>query len=166
MQNQSNRWHGIAAAAIAVILGGLATGCADQSGKPTPAASKAPDSPVASGRTITPEAAALVSPPLSKARYVTVARGQSLNEIAHSQHMSPTALAAANHLKPPYKLKAGSRLRLPDASPPPIQQANMTSATPVPSRPPQPSQESQGTTAPAPPASVAGVVNGTALPCR
>jgi murein DD-endopeptidase MepM/ murein hydrolase activator NlpD len=51
---------------------------------------------------------------------VTVRAGQSLGGIAHSHHVSERDIVAANHLKPPYKLAAGTRLLIPGsgASPP------------------------------------------------
>jgi len=48
VQPKGDRWHDIAGAAIAAILGWLATGCTNQSRKPTRAAAKAPDSPTPS----------------------------------------------------------------------------------------------------------------------
>jgi LysM repeat protein len=43
-------------------------------------------------------------------RYVIIQEGQSLSRIARANHLSVQALAAANHLEPPYRLKAGARL--------------------------------------------------------
>jgi LysM repeat protein len=51
-------------------------------------------------------------------RYITVAEGQSLLRIARANHLSAKAIAAANHLEPPYLLTAGSQLLIPDPSPP------------------------------------------------
>jgi hypothetical protein len=47
-------------------------------------------------------------------RYITVSEGQSLIRIAHANHVSAKAIAAANHLEPPYRLKIGSQLLMPD----------------------------------------------------
>jgi len=66
--------------------------------------------------------------PSPKARYVVVDPGRSLDGIARENHVSPTALAAANHLAPPYKLKAGSRLVLPTETPSPRQPASSTAS--------------------------------------
>ena len=46
-------------------------------------------------------------------RYITVSEGQSLIRIAHANHVSAKALAAANRLEPPYQLKIGSQLLIP-----------------------------------------------------
>ena len=47
-------------------------------------------------------------------RYITVSEGQSLIRIAHANHVSAKAIAVANHLEPPYRLKIGSQLLMPD----------------------------------------------------
>jgi LysM repeat protein len=49
-----------------------------------------------------------------ESRYVTVVEGQSLIRIAHANHISAKAIAAANHLEPPYRLKVGSQLLIPE----------------------------------------------------
>ena len=51
-------------------------------------------------------------------RYVTIEEGQTLIRIAHANHVLASAIAAANQLEPPYPLKAGSRLLIPDPNPP------------------------------------------------
>jgi hypothetical protein len=70
------------------------------------------------------------TPPSPKARYVIVEEGRSLNGIAYSHHVSPAALAAANHLTPPYKLKIGARLLLPNSETPSRPQVTASSSTP------------------------------------
>jgi hypothetical protein len=47
-------------------------------------------------------------------RYITVSEGQSLIRIARANHVSAKVIAAANHLEPPYRLKIGSQLLMPD----------------------------------------------------
>jgi LysM repeat protein len=47
-------------------------------------------------------------------RYIIIAEGQSLSRIARANHLSARVIAAANHLEPPYPLKAGTRLLIPD----------------------------------------------------
>jgi LysM repeat protein len=47
-------------------------------------------------------------------RYITIAEGQSLIRIARANHVPAAAITAANHLKPPYALRAGSRLLIPE----------------------------------------------------
>jgi LysM repeat protein len=60
------------------------------------------------------------SPPMvdHETRYITVEDGQTLIRIAHANHVPAAAIAAANQLEPPYPLKAGSRLIIPDLNPP------------------------------------------------
>jgi LysM repeat protein len=58
------------------------------------------------------------APSQREPRYITIAEGQSLLRIARASHLSARAIAAANHLEPPYRLKAGSRLLVPDPDPP------------------------------------------------
>ncbi len=60
-----------------------------------------------------------------EARTITVERGQSLGRIAEANHVPKQAIIAANHLTPPYKLKAGARLVIPGGAPAPVQQAMM-----------------------------------------
>ena len=47
-------------------------------------------------------------------RYITITEGQTLIRIAHTNHLSARTIAVANHLEPPYRLKAGTRLLLPE----------------------------------------------------
>ena len=46
-------------------------------------------------------------------RNIVVQRGQSLGRIAETYHVPQQAIIAANHLAPPYRLKAGARLAIP-----------------------------------------------------
>jgi LysM repeat protein len=50
-------------------------------------------------------------------RYITVEKGQTLIRIAHANDVPAAAIAAANQLEPPYSLRAGSRLIIPDTTP-------------------------------------------------
>lgn len=98
-------------ALIVLVITGLAGVRADQPAASTPASSINRDSQLVekiAGSTDTTG-----SPTGPKARYVIVDPGRSLNGIAYENHVSPAALATTNHLAPPYKLKAGSRLLLP-----------------------------------------------------
>jgi LysM repeat protein len=126
LQDQRNHQRGIAAAVTALIITGFVTACAN----PTLSVSQAADSPIPPKDTGSLATGVPVAPPPSKLHYVVVEQGQSLNGIAHSHHLTPAALAAANRLQPPYKLKVGLRLVLPNSGPPPIQQANASSAPP------------------------------------
>jgi LysM domain len=67
-----------------------------------------------------PEAAQspVSAPNPQEPRYITIAEGQTLIRIAHANRLSARAIAAANHLEPPYRLRAGSRLLVPDPDPP------------------------------------------------
>ena len=114
MQDHRNRWRGITAIGFALFATGLVTGCADQATEPAAPVSQVGDSPVSPKDTRLVVTGGPVAPLPSKPHYIVVERGQSLNGITHSHHVTPAALAAANHLQPPYKLKVGLRLVLPD----------------------------------------------------
>jgi LysM repeat protein len=106
-----------------MAITGLVAACANQPPAPPSLASTAPDvwlpdffgidspTPGKSARSIASPVPA--APPPAKPRYVIVEEGRSLNGIAYSNHVSPAALAAANDLTPPYKLRVGARLLLP-----------------------------------------------------
>ena len=49
---------------------------------------------------------------------ITVQRGQTLSEIAHSYHIPMRAIAEANGLPPPYRIQVGRTLVIPGAGPP------------------------------------------------
>ncbi len=49
---------------------------------------------------------------------ITVQRGQSLSEIAHSYHVPMRVIAEANGLAPPYRIQVGRTLVIPGAGPP------------------------------------------------
>ena len=150
-----------------LLMAGFITGCADQLGDPRMVSSggDSPPGTKDKGSTTTtmpaaqflamwqPRASGSLPPapvqspastagspgklPSSEPNYVIVEEGRSLNGIAYSHHVMPAALAAANHLTPPYKLKAGSRLVLPDPKPTPLQQVKASSAPPpIPVPPP------------------------------
>jgi murein DD-endopeptidase MepM/ murein hydrolase activator NlpD len=52
-----------------------------------------------------------------------VQRGQSIGSLAGEYHVSKQAIIAANHLEAPYKIKIGTRLVVPGAAAPAVQQA-------------------------------------------
>lgn len=52
-------------------------------------------------------------PASAASRRIVVQPGQSLGRIAESYHVSKQAIIAANHLAPPYSLKAGASLTIP-----------------------------------------------------
>jgi LysM repeat protein len=129
LENKSDRASGAANALVAFIMAALATACAGQPPTTPPLASADHDSqtPQESTSSIAPSGP---TPPSPKARYVIVEEGRSLNGIAYSHHVSPAALAAANHLTPPYKLKIGARLLLPNSETPSRPQVAASSSTP------------------------------------
>ena len=49
---------------------------------------------------------------------ITVQRGQTLSEIAHSYHIPMRVIAEANGLPPPYRIQVGRTLVIPGAGPP------------------------------------------------
>jgi murein DD-endopeptidase MepM/ murein hydrolase activator NlpD len=109
----------IVRAVTVVTLAGLVGACADDYG-PAPVFNKG----------IAPMAAAPAPLP---PRQITVQRGQTLDGIAHANHVPAAAIIATNKLKPPYELKIGARLLIPSAGPPPMQQAMAPSASAGPS---------------------------------
>jgi len=113
MEYGSNRRCGVARIATVAILAGFVGACADQTGTPAPVYMKG-------GPTMGAAPAALAPPaPIHReARQITVQRGQSLNGVARDYHVKPAAIVAANHLSPPYELKTGAKLVIPDAGPP------------------------------------------------
>jgi murein DD-endopeptidase MepM/ murein hydrolase activator NlpD len=133
-----HRRRGLAAAASLSVIAGLLTACVD--GPITPA-------PVYL-RGAAPMAANGPPPPAWREnKTVMVHRGQSLSDIAHANHVPEGALIAANNLQPPYRLRVGARLVIPDRNAPPVRQAAlrpmppptkiMTAPSPHPIPPPQ-----------------------------
>jgi len=74
-------------------------------------------------------ASPVFAPRQQELRYITIAEGQSLSRIARATHLPARTIAAANHLEPPYRLKAGSQLLLPDPGLASDQDAQPPSAT-------------------------------------
>ena len=110
MQFDAIRRRGTARAATVAILAGFAGGCAGQS---IPA-------PVYYGGATEPIVAPMPAPP--PALQVIVQRGQTLDGYAYTYHLPKSAIIAANGLRPPYELKTGQRLIIPDTHGP-VQQA-------------------------------------------
>jgi murein DD-endopeptidase MepM/ murein hydrolase activator NlpD len=125
MGNAKNRRRGLARAAIAVSLAALVGACADQSGPPAPVFFKGDNGP---------PPMAIGGPPPGGLT-VTVRPGQTLDGFAYTYHLPRAAIIAANSLQPPYKLKAGMHLVIPNAGPPPVHTAM---ATPAPTARPLP----------------------------
>src|SRR5437763_7260099 len=118
--------------AVAVmIVSGVAAACSAIPNDPAPVFMKGG----APGVAATGAGPAIVSRPLGTAgvqpgaampretRQITVQRGQSVGSLAGEYHVSKQAIIAANHIEAPYKIKIGSRLVIPGAAAPAVQQA-------------------------------------------
>jgi len=135
MQIAQSRRCGAARAATVAILAGLVGGCAAQSG-PAPVYYRGAGEPVI---------APMPAPP--PALQVIVQRGQTLDGYAYTYHLPKSAIIAANGLRPPYELKTGQRLVIPNqqlAMAPPPAAERPWSPSPMPPQqqaampPPQP----------------------------
>jgi len=127
MRKHQNRRRRITQAAMSMILG-LVTACAEPT---TPVSSNGEDAPVVSNGTSPIVARAPPASVKHEPRYIVIAHGQALERIARHNHVSPAALAAANHLEPPYKLREGSRLLVPESEQPETPQAQVPTASPT-----------------------------------
>lgn len=101
---------------------------------------------------------------------ITVQRGQSLSEIAHSYHVPMRVIAEANGLSPPYHIQVGRALLIPGGGPlrlalapasvaalPPARQADVPQPTTSPALPAAIAPDSRVTAEPiAPPAALHG----------
>jgi len=153
LHDQETRQRSIGAAVVALFVAALVTACTNTATGPEAAVSQAADSPAPAKAPGLPSAGGPVAQPPAEPHYIVVEQGQSLNRIAHAHHVAPGALAAANQLQPPYKLKVGLRLVLPSSGRPPLQQANASSVptSPPPSpTPPSSPPKSESTAAMAP----------------
>jgi murein DD-endopeptidase MepM/ murein hydrolase activator NlpD len=123
MESNRTRRYGITRTGLVVILAGLVGACAEQS-EPAPVFLRGAAEPMA---------APMLAPPMP-ARQVVVQRGQTLAGFAYTYHVSKSAIIAANGLRPPYELKAGSRLVIPGSG---VRMASIAAA-PVTARAPLP----------------------------
>jgi murein DD-endopeptidase MepM/ murein hydrolase activator NlpD len=98
-RNGASRWLGTTSWAL--LLGCLLAACAPRVEAPAP---------VVSSGTVERGPA-----------WVTIQRGQSLSEIAHSYHVPMKVVAEANGLSPPYGIQAGRTLMIPGAGQPSAQ---------------------------------------------
>jgi murein DD-endopeptidase MepM/ murein hydrolase activator NlpD len=123
--------RGTRGAVAVVMVGGLAVACSGIPADPapvfmkggTPGLAAAGPGPAIAARpsgTIGPQPAAAMP---HETRQITVQRGQSIGSLAGEYHVSKQAIIAANHLEAPYKIKIGSRLVIPGAAAPAVQQA-------------------------------------------
>jgi murein DD-endopeptidase MepM/ murein hydrolase activator NlpD len=115
-------WRGLVRAGVLCVCLGMLASCAGY-GPGAPAPVEIRGAPLGArdvAGQIPDHLPSRSQPPRRDATYLTVRSGQSLGGIAHSHHMSERDIIAANHLKPPYKLAAGTRLVIPGsgASPP------------------------------------------------
>jgi len=85
-----------------------------------------------------PMAAAPPPTPAPPSIYVKVERGQSLATIAHVYHVPQSVLIEANHLRPPYRVEAGSVLTIPGGTRPAAEPAPVAAASLPPPPKPEP----------------------------
>jgi|SRR5215472_11598267 len=123
MQIDNIRRRALARAGVIAMLAGLIAGCAEQS-EPAPVFQRSAFEPA-----VAPMA------PLQ----VVVRRGQTLDGFAYTYHVPKSAIIAANGLRPPYELKAGTRLTIPNARGA-VRQAAIA-PPPRPAPPPVPAQQ-------------------------
>jgi murein DD-endopeptidase MepM/ murein hydrolase activator NlpD len=122
--------RGLAAAMCILLAAGLLAACAGGPSEPAPVYLRGP----------TPFAA-MPPPAWHENTVVTVKHGQTLGAIARTYHVSEHELIAANQLKPPYELREGARLVIPDHpatpmhSPSPALAAAATPPSPTPTQP-------------------------------
>jgi murein DD-endopeptidase MepM/ murein hydrolase activator NlpD len=137
-----DRNRGLAAVPTVVAILGLLAACAPAARGPAPLVNGGGAGPA-------PGPAWSAGPPPAT---VVVQPGQSLSMIARTYHLSWPALAAANHLSPPYRIEPGQRLVLPApggyAGPPPVAVAALP--PPVALTPPAPERPRTIATEPMP----------------
>lgn len=117
---EGRRGHAAAPAVVAIL--GLLAACAPAHG-PAPVVYGGAHGGAGGPVAVRPPQALLPPPPLpprtapppAAAGTVVVQPGQSLARIAREHHLTWPALAAANHLSPPYRVEPGERLVLPPA---------------------------------------------------
>ena len=102
-------------ATAAIVFAGLLAGC--EAGPPMPTVSEGSSAPATTAQTD----AVAIPPPVASheaPQNVVVRAGQSISRIAAEYRVPRSAIVAANHLTPPYKIKIGQQLVLPspDAS--------------------------------------------------
>ncbi len=78
------------------------------------------------------------------AQTITIQRGQTLSEIAHSYHVPMQVIAEANGLSPPYRIQVGRTLVIPGAGPPRLAAAPASVAALPPAQQPEVPQPTTG----------------------
>jgi murein DD-endopeptidase MepM/ murein hydrolase activator NlpD len=116
------RRRGIARVGFVGILAGVLGACVQQQ-DPAPVFQRSGES--------TPVYAPMWAAPPSPALQVIVKRGQTLDGYAYTYHIPKSAIIAANGLHPPYELKAGQRLTIPNQHVAMQQPVRPIAATPV-----------------------------------
>ena len=91
--------------AVLFACSGVLTACIQVPSGPAPVAMSAPQRPSV------PAVAGLPSAP---GRSIVVKHGQTLGGVAETFHVPARAIIAANNLMPPFELKVGQRLVIPD----------------------------------------------------
>jgi murein DD-endopeptidase MepM/ murein hydrolase activator NlpD len=112
MAKRNLAWRGCAHAAVAMALTGLLAACGSET--PPEAAPV-----IMKGAEQMPPGPAAMAP--AAGHVVVVRPGQSVRGIARAHHVPVSAIIAANHLAPPYKIEGGQRLLIPGPGMPPIE---------------------------------------------
>src|SRR5205823_13203793 len=81
---------------------------------------------------------------------ITIQRGQTLSEIAHSYHVPMRVIAEANDLSPPYRIQVGRTLIIPGPGPPRLAPASASVAALPPAQRPEILQPTTGPDLPPP----------------
>jgi murein DD-endopeptidase MepM/ murein hydrolase activator NlpD len=143
---------GLVRAGFVVILAGLVGACAEPT-EPAPVFQKGQVAPVVGP---------MPAPP--PALQVIVKRGQTLDGYAYTYHVAKSAIIAANHLRPPYELKAGQRLTIPAAGAPIRQAATYPVAASPMVPPPTPLPPLSQVAVPQPPPTPQSITPGKGAP--
>jgi murein DD-endopeptidase MepM/ murein hydrolase activator NlpD len=125
---------------LALALTSLVGACAWTSSNPAPVVQKGGFAEAEAGPPQMPPPHAAAPP-----RHITVKPGQSVRRLAREYHVSPRAIIAANHLRPPYEIKIGQHLSIPGAGgdSEPIRLAALPPPEPPrPAEPPKPTEAS------------------------
>jgi murein DD-endopeptidase MepM/ murein hydrolase activator NlpD len=84
------------------------------------------------------------------AQTITIQRGQTLSDIAHSYHVPMRVIVEANGLSPPYRIQVGRTLVIPGAGPPRLATAPTSVAALPPTQRPEVPQPTTGLDLPPP----------------
>src|SRR5258708_17050486 len=131
MGKQMKSRRGFRDAVAIVMLGGLMAACSGIRGDAAgvfmkggaPGGAATGPGPAIAGRAPAVAGSLPATAMPRETRQVTVQRGQSIGSLAGEYHVSKQAIIAANHLEAPYKIKIGTRVTIPGAAAPAVQQA-------------------------------------------